>query len=123
MAKPAMAAPKGLPYGGQKQLLDAQRAVPVAPPPSQTGGGGGGPQAAPQGPQGPMPGGLGDIFRSTERPDEPLTTGAPAGPGAGPEMFQGAHPFADDMDAKLRGLYLRFPMPELRDLLDDMDII
>lgn len=71
---PAVAAP-GQVYGVGKQQTDAQQAVPMAP------------QPVPQTPQGPppaqpvQPGSLGALDRPTERPNEPVTAGAPVGPG------------------------------------------
>lgn len=64
-------APTGMPYGEQGPLLDAQRAVPL-------------PESNP-----PMPNitGLGD---PTARASEPVTAGAAAGPGPGPEVLSTA---------------------------------
>lgn len=58
--------------GGQYGEMNAQQQVIDSAP---------GPQA-PAGPPLPGPGGLGPFDRPTERPDEPLTHGAPFGPGA-----------------------------------------
>lgn len=60
--------PTGQPYGQAGMQQAAQRAVPVAPQPV------------------PMPGALA-FDRPTERPGEPVTHGAPVGPGAGPEAL------------------------------------
>lgn len=51
-------------------------AAPVTPPSGAAAGGGF-----------PMPGSLGPIDAPTNRPDEPVTTGLPTGPGAGPEIL------------------------------------
>lgn len=82
-------APQGLPYGDRQKLIQAQRAVPMAPapsppvspapPPPSTGGAGGPPL--------PTPGARGPLLRPTERPDEPVTAGLPTGPGPGPEAL------------------------------------
>lgn len=66
-----MSAPTGMPYGDNKALMDMQRAagmadttqMPTAPPPT--------PLSAP-----------------TEHPDQPVTAGAAAGPGSGPEALR-----------------------------------
>lgn len=71
-------------YGQGERLRRAQQAVPMAPspapaaaPPPGAGAGGGATRIAPPG----------DFTRPTERPGEPLTTGIPSGPGAGPEAL------------------------------------
>jgi hypothetical protein len=87
--------PTGLPYGEAGALGQAQAAVPVpqAPgPPSPPGppAPGAPPQAAGP-PVDPMTAArnyqmpnLGALNRPTERPQEPITAGLPAGPGPGP---------------------------------------
>lgn len=78
---PAVAAP-GQVYGVGKQQVAAQQAVPMGAQPT--------PQAPPQQPAGPppvQPGQFGPLDRPTERPNEPVTAGAPIG--AGPNMVQG----------------------------------
>lgn len=75
---PATAAP-GQAYGQAGQQMQAQQAMPIAPQPTPAGPSGG---AAPSpGPAGVLPGSLGKLDRPTDRPDEPLTAGAPVGPG------------------------------------------
>jgi hypothetical protein len=88
-------APTGLPYGDAQRLMQAQQQVAIpasrqgpAPSPSPVSGGGA-PMRAPS-PQRPQPGApnLADLLsRPTLRPNEPVTTGLPVGPGAGPEAF------------------------------------
>lgn len=76
-------------YGDAANLARAQQAVPMAPPPSAavpTLAGGGGPSAAPA-PAGPPPA---DLHAPTQRPNEPVTTGLPVGPGPGPEVLGSA---------------------------------
>lgn len=68
-------------YGVAKAQQDAQRQVPAAPPTATS-------PAAPPLPMGPPAGSLGLLDRATERPDEPLTAGAPVGPGPGPEILR-----------------------------------
>lgn len=94
---PARAAP-GQTYGKATQQLNAQKIVPMAPPrvvlpppvAPPSGPPGAAPQlsagAAPPSP-GPAPGQLGDLHRPTERPNEPVTAGAPVGAGPGPEAI------------------------------------
>jgi len=88
----------GQTYGKAQSQLQAQQAVPMAPPrlALPTPGAGGGaipPPGAPTAPgvqppvQGPLPGSLGALHRPTERPAEPVTAGAPVGPGPGPEAI------------------------------------
>lgn len=100
MNKPVpVQAATGQPYGAAKAQLDAQRAVPVAPPPSP-------------------PGGMGDFLRATERPGEPLTAGIPSGPGPGPEALNmTGNPDRDELGA----IYMQFPSEGLRQLLEAMD--
>lgn len=57
--------------------------------------------------------------RPTEFPDEPLTAGLSTGPGPGPEILPSAD---DDVIAQLRGLYLRFPTEELREVIEDAEM-
>ena len=107
---PAQAA-TGQPYGQAGQQLAAQQAVPMGsppvPPPAQG--------AAPtdQGNH-PEPGSLGDFLMPTVRPDEHVMTGAPTGPGAGPEVLPALAP-----DPVVKGLAIlnslgsRLP-PELK---------
>ena len=86
-------------YGKVTSQQQSQRILPVSPPPPLAPAGGGapvstGPTPAP-GPGAPPPAatwdvpGAKDMLRPTERPDEPLTTGIPSGPGAGPEALTG----------------------------------
>lgn len=82
-------ATKGQEYGKRQQQENAQRALPLSraalPPGSLT------PLAAP-----------------TDRPTEPITTGLPSGPGAGPEALMAAGP-ADDALWELRALLSQNP--------------
>lgn len=62
-------AAKNQTYGKATEQMESQRAVPMGAGPTQV--------------QGPTPGGA--LFsRPTERPDEPITAGAPFGDGIGP---------------------------------------
>tara|TARA_R100000808_G_scaffold4752_2_gene15044 strand:+ start:3983 stop:4384 length:402 start_codon:yes stop_codon:yes gene_type:complete len=74
----------GQTYGKRAVQEEAQRAVPMArsedlaPRPSV------------------RPGGFGGVTRPTERPRQPLTAGAPVGPGGGPEMLVGPQRVPDE---------------------------
>jgi hypothetical protein len=100
-------------YGGTKALADAQRAVPMGQSP--TG-------AAPQ-VQRPMPGESGSLTRSTERPQEPITSGAPFGAGPGPTAAGipiNAAPMSgskQDLIERVRAIYSMYPNPNLMSLM------
>lgn len=68
--------PTGQAYGEAKQQQAVVDAIPQRP---STGAAPTGPRA----PAAPLPGSLGAVDRPTERPNEPLTAGAPFGPGPG----------------------------------------
>lgn len=82
-----IATPTGQPYGDDARLRGAQR---VAPAPSRRSR----PSSAPP-PPGARRGGAGAaplsllelIGQQTRRPDEPITSGLPIGPGPGPEAL------------------------------------
>jgi len=80
----------------------------------------GGPADLPRAQPAPMP-----LDAPSQRPDEPVTTGAAMGPGAGPEVLPGPTPelaaAADPLGAELRELYLEYPTEELRELIEDWD--
>lgn len=61
------------------------------------------------------PGSLGGLTRGTENPNEPITSGLPMGPGPGPEVLANT---PDDAVEFLRGLYLRYPLDELREIIE-----
>lgn len=100
-------------YGGAKALADAQRAVPMAQ--SQAG-------AAPQ-VQRPVPGEGGSLTRSTDRPEEPITAGAPFGAGPGPTAAGipiNAAPMSgskQDLIERVRAIYSMYPNPNLMSLM------
>jgi hypothetical protein len=67
-------------YGDRKEMAEIQGGADMyqqasAPPP-------------------PMPG---DLFGASERPDEPITSGVPTGPGAGPAPRDVEDPYDSDM--------------------------
>jgi hypothetical protein len=67
---------------------------------------------------GPVPGAAGAFTRPTDRPNEPITAGMPMGAGPGPEGMPPV-PGGGALD-ELRILYMRFPYPELRELIEEM---
>jgi len=88
-------------YGAASEQRAAQQAIPVAAQPIAGASSGPMPQSAgPTQPTAPMmadqmtslpqvnPGFM-DLMAPTERPDEPVTHGAPLGPGGGPEVLGG----------------------------------
>lgn len=64
------------------------------------------------------PGQLGDLLRPTERPSEPVTTGASFGPGPTPRMEFMPARNADPVLDELRALYEMFPSEDLADMID-----
>ena len=82
-------------YGQRAQQEAALEAVPLAKPNI------GPPQA---------------LMAPSQRPNEPVQTGLPVGPGAGPEVL----PTVEGRElsvATLKALYRRFPAPELADAI------
>lgn len=68
----------GLPYGEGQDFYDLQSSAPL-----------GSPAAKPRNRSGnssPVGGAATPLFMPTQRPDEPVTAGAPFGPGDGPDM-------------------------------------
>ena len=108
----AKAAP-GQTYGEAGKQIAAQQQVPMAAPAAPT-------ISAPQQPmERPRPGQFGPLDRPTERPDEPVTAGAPFGPGRMAPMggyagVRNGDPILDE----LRALYAAYPSEELADMLD-----
>lgn len=90
--------PTGLPYGEAKALADAQRTLPVSQPPGSgpVGAVASAPTGAPAatGTADAAIGALGGFQHTpiglgapSARPNEPVTTGLPTGPGPGPEAL------------------------------------
>jgi len=73
--KVAKQAVPGQTYGEAGKQLASQSAMPIAAPPTDTQI----PQVA--------PGQLGDLLGPTQRPNEPISSGAGYGAGPGPEVF------------------------------------
>lgn len=108
---PATAVP-GQTYGEAGKQMAAQKAVPMAAPAAPV---------APTATQRPTiePGAFGPLDRPTERPNEPLTAGAPFGPGrmGGGNVYMGPRN-SDPVLDELRALYATYPSDELADMLD-----
>ena len=103
--KVARMAAKGQTYGEAGKQMEAQKAVPVAAPPTET---------APR----MQPGQMGSLNRPTERPTEPLTAGAPFGPGRTPTDAMAVPRNYDPVLVELRTLYGAYPSTELADMID-----
>lgn len=89
----------GLPYGEGQQLMDLQTEAPMA-------AAGGPPSLSWAGP--------------SERPDEPVTAGAPFGAGPGPEVLPVGGE-ADNVAAAIRAAYAQNPSPALGALVAQLD--
>lgn len=106
---------KGQEYGAAKAQQESMAAVPM--PQAQP------PPAAPVGPRVISPDETPTLRGPSARPDEPITAGLPFGPGRNPSPFDstGANAASDDVVDRLRSLYMAFPTPELRELLEQID--
>lgn len=113
-ARQPIATAPGQAYGVAGQQAAAQSAMPLPGGGASAGPTLGGP--ASPGPAGPLPGSLGPLHAPTNRPAEPLTHGLPTGPGGGPEVLGNA---PDPTLNMLRGIYARYPNPDLAALLNE----
>ena len=109
-ASPAMMAARGQTYGKATQQMEAQRAVPMGRSPVET--------TAAQAVR-PQPNTPGAFFGPTTRPDEPITAGAPFGPGPGTEVTNAMSPLQDQIAAlaEIRAIYRMHPSQELLDII------
>lgn len=100
----------GQTYGKATQQMEAQRAVPMGSSPTDV-------QAQPR----PVPGTLGQLTRPTERPGEPITAGAPFGPGPNNNAILPMTPpekgSKEDLIERVRAIYSMYPNPNLMSLL------
>lgn len=105
---PAKAA-TGQTYGEAGKQMQAQRAVPMAAPPTPT------PPPQPR----VAPGSMGPLNRPTERPNEPVTAGAPFGPGRNEQLggYMGPRN-SDPILDELRAIYSVSPNEALADMID-----
>jgi len=113
----AIQAATGQTYGKATEQVNAQRAVPMGTSPTDAQG-----QI-----QRPTPGTLGALTRPTERPNEPITAGAPFGPGPGPSM-NGMQPNTpppagskQDLTERIRAIYSAYPNPNLMALMTALE--
>lgn len=88
-------------------------ALPVAAPPTAAVPGRPAPPAGP-----PTAAPMAPIDAPTARPDEPVTSGAPVGPGPGLEAI-GHDP--NPVATRLRAIYQLLPNDDLRELLEDLE--
>lgn len=88
----------GMPYGENSDFMDIQSSAPMAAAPSTRMGSGRGRGAGR--PAKPKP-----LFAPSSRPDEPVTAGAPVGPGDGPSRLPDSKTQARQ-DAKMLSKYL-----------------
>lgn len=103
--KIAASAAKGQTYGEAGQQMAAQRSVPMGASPVEQ-------------PPTIQPGQLGAFGRPSERPGEPVTSGAPFGPGRNAPPGLAVPRNFDPVLAELRALYQAYPSEELADMLD-----
>lgn len=92
----APSAPTGQPYGEAGAQLARQQEIPLGRPPA------------------PIP-----LDSPSSRPNEPVQSGLPIGPGPGPEAAALSSP--DPVEMTIRALYEAFPNRDLAALIEDMD--
>lgn len=113
--KMAPTAATGQTYGAAGAQIAAQKAVPMGSTPTA---------AMPQ-IQRPTPGAAGPLDRPTERPQEPITSGAPFGAGPGQEIMPRSvmpEPGSNlDMAERLRAIIAVHPNPNLIALLSSLE--
>ena len=103
---------QGQTYGEATQQKRRVQAVPTGTAPTQ--------QAAQQAARRVTPAAPGSLTAPTARPNEPITAGAPFGPGVGPAAagIPMMSPAGDNVIEELKAIYQRFPNDDLADLLD-----
>jgi hypothetical protein len=101
-----MMAARGQTYGKRQEQMQAQQAVPMRKPPTET-----------QQFARPMP--PGSLFEATTRPTEPITAGAPFGPGPGPAAV-GIPMISPEQQAvqQLRQIAVAYQLDDLLDAVD-----
>ena len=103
---------KGQTYGEATQQKRRVQAVPTGTAPTE--------QAAQQAARRAVPAAPGSLTAPTARPMEPITAGAPFGPGVGPAGagIPMMPPAGDNVLEELKAIYQQFPNDDLADLLD-----
>lgn len=103
---------KGQTYGEGAAQERRVQAMPTGAAPTQ--------QRAQQAARRVAPAAPGSLTSPTARPDEPITAGAPFGPGVGPVAagIPMMAPGGDNVIEELKAIYQRFPNDDLADLLD-----
>jgi hypothetical protein len=97
MTQPVQTAPNQA-YGAAGQQAQSQQTIPLPSSAGELAKMAQGaqqpqmPQAGPQQPNGPVAGDMGALSRMTDHPMQPVTHGAPTGPGPGPESLGGPLP-------------------------------
>jgi hypothetical protein len=109
---PAMMAARGQTYGKRQEQMQAQQAVPMRRAQGDTSAA----QAAKEFAR-PMP--SGSLFAPTARPTEPITAGAPFGPGPGPAAA-GIPMITPEQQAvqQLRQIAVVYQLDDLLDAVD-----
>lgn len=108
-------------YGDTARAQVQQRAIPLpqqpGPPPVAAPGGPAAAGGAPP-PDVPFPGSpnVTPLDAPTQLPGQPLTHGAPFGPGAGPEAL-GVDDGSGQVQSQLRALFRAYPLSELAQLI------
>lgn len=100
--------PKGQEYGERTRMEQAQQAQPVAGSPSS--------QITPMS-GGMPPGSIPSLEDPTALPDDPLQSGLPGGPGAGPEALMGTGGQGPEELALMQALARRYPLQSFMDLI------
>lgn len=110
-ASPAMQAARGQTYGKRKEQEEAQRAVPMGRAPVE--------MQAQEAARRPQPNQPGEFLAPSSRPTEPITSGAPVGPGASfvPGLAMSEAEMMDDAIRELRAIFELYPSQELADIL------
>lgn len=103
-----MQAARGQTYGKRKEQMEAQRAVPMARQPEEV-------SARQVAQQAPLP----DFLGETRRPTEPITAGAPFGPGPGTEVTNAMSDQEMEYEAlqEIRNIYRQHPSQALLDII------
>lgn len=103
---------QGQTYGEATKQRRSVQAVPTGAAPTQ--------QRAQQAARRATPAAPGSLTAPSARPLEPITAGAPFGPGVGPEAagIPIPPPNVDDAIEELKAIYQMFPNDDLADLLD-----